>query len=144
MPEIAPESLKDCHTRRVMHMDGADRDGRWFADVQQVVEYPRLQRTIKQWRKRTKLPETIWSVDGEEIGTLENALAALNALPLPPASVTELALLELIGDDWMATPVARISIMGLRDKALVEFDEERRCRRTDLGRMVLAAEQAGA
>lgn len=135
-------SLEGCKMRAGAHLDGGDKDGKWFANVEQVVEHPRLSRIVKQWRKRTKAPETIWNLDGEPVGTLEEALAAYNAKPLPDVSIVERTLLDQIGDEWMATPVAPILMMSLRDKGLIEFHVEQRgqVRRTAVARRVLKGE----
>lgn len=144
MSEITAEDIAACHfERRGTHVDGRDRDGKWFADVQRLVEHPRLSRTVQQWMKRTKRSETFWSLDGEVIGTLENTLAAYNALPLPPVSITEHAMLDMISDDWMPAPTAPIHMLSMRDKGLIEFNPEERgqVRRTELARTILKGEK---
>lgn len=140
---ITLDTIEGAHLRNLMHLDGQDKNGRWFADMQQMVEYPRLSRMVKQWRKRTKKPEEVWSVDGDPVGSIEAALDKLNATPLPPVSITELALLDQIANDWQPTPVAPIHMQSLRDKGLVELNPEQRgqVRRTALAREVLAADR---
>lgn len=139
MPDITPDDLAQCHTRSLGHRDGQDRDGRWFGDVEQIIEHPRLTRMVQIWRKRTKPQETIWSLDGEAVGSIEAVLAAYNAKPVPDVSMTEKMLLQEVPDDWAAKLVSAIHLMPLRDKGLVEFNVERMCRRTELARQVLGS-----
>ena len=139
MPDITPYDLAQCNTRSLGHRDGQDRDGRWFGDVEQIVEHPRITRMVQIWRKRTKPQETIWSLDGEAVGSIDAVVAAYNAKPVPDVSKDERILLQEMTGDWAPKPVPAIHLMPLRDKGLVEFNAERLCRRTELARVVLEA-----
>lgn len=137
------ESLDGCHYRHVANADGKDRDGKFFADIQQVVEHPRLQRTVTHWTKRTKQSTVTWYLDGTLVGDLDAALAALNAKPFPEISMTELEMIRQAGDEWTTLlGAAAFHYLAIRDKGLVEFNPEQRgqMRRTALARQMLGLE----
>lgn len=142
MKEITADTIAACEMKHLMHADGKDRYGRFVVNISRVVEHPRLQCSAKQWMRRGKPVQVTWSLDGEEIGTLENALAAYNALPLPPVGPYERGALSAIPDEWEvhddAPPPVVVTLMNM---ALVEKRREAghtEYRRTDLGRQVLA------
>lgn len=142
--------LSGCRVRHRMHLDGADKNGRWFADMHQVVEHPRISRMTKDWRKRGLPTEVTWYLDNELMGTRANALAAYAANPLPPVNDEEMAALKLVGDEFGDFPegVLRSLLSNLNGKGLIENtpppEGERRwpIRRTDLGRKVISAGSA--
>lgn len=145
MTEITVKDVEAATPVRAMHLDGSDHKGRWSANIFRLVEHPRLRVMKKSWMRRGVPPATVWLVDGKEIGALEDALAALNAGPLPDVTPVELAaLLAAVEDDWTEQQGNMpIHLMPLTEKALIEWREQpgtkTHCRRTDLGREVLAA-----
>jgi hypothetical protein len=143
---LTPASIMGCTLSKGLHGDGKDKQGRFFFNQVTIAEYPRLQRRTKVWSRRGVASQVTWIVDGEDIGTLENALAALNANPLPPVGPAEVGALLAIDDEWtihddQPPPI----VLTLLDKGLVEVRREAghtEYRRTELGREILGENHA--
>lgn len=144
MADLIPELLDALPRRRVIHADGTDKFGRFFLNIERVVDYPRITRHVKQWQRRGKAVEITWSLDGGPEGTAEAVIEALAKASLPETTPVErAALLTVVNDDWTEQQGDMpIRLQGLSAKALIEWRDDpgtkNHCRRTDLGRAVLA------
>lgn len=133
-------NIEGCHLHRIDQDIGRDpRKGGYYTKFERVTEHPRLKRRYTIY-SRLGLPDEIaWFADGEQMDSLEEALAWINMVQVPVVSITERTILDQIGDKWQAMPATPIHMASLLDKGLVEMEPAggSRCRLSDLGRKVL-------
>lgn len=131
-PLTVEDIVGKCHLRFCAHLDGNDKRGRWFADVHEVVEHPRLSRMAKAWRRGAAggpAQVTTWWTDGTtEHPTLDAAVAAL-ATP-PTLTPDERAALDAVDDEWrdLRRPGITQHLLMLSHKGVIEF-KDGKCRR---------------
>lgn len=81
--------LAGTHLRTTAHLNGGRE---WFGYLFQCIEYPRLQRLDRYYRKDRNVV-SVWKVDGQEVESLDAAAEALNVPPiLTPEEAVALAL----------------------------------------------------
>lgn len=120
--------LEKSKLRHAAHIDGPrGRDG-WFGDMHRCVEYPRLQRRVRYFRK-DRSHDVTWYVDGKEAGRdLEDALPLLNS----PVVLTEdeQRVFDLVTDEYVDLRRQGVTehLLTLQNKGLIEFADGK-CRR---------------
>lgn len=74
---VTHKTIAACHTTESCHFTGNG----FFGYEHRVVEYPRMKRR-DTYNKIDKSVASTWFVDGIEVGTIDEAIAAVNAPPV--------------------------------------------------------------
>ncbi len=130
---LTTANAKDWHMREEQHHNGG---AEFFAYLHRCIEQPRLSR-FDRYDRKTRGVTSTWRADGVDHETMESAIEALNTAPVFDAD--ELAFLATVPDEFadIREGIDWIVNDRVRNKGAVEW-EKGRCRRTDLGRSVLA------
>lgn len=135
---ITLDDIKRSTLREYMHLNGG---GKFFGYGYRGIEYPRLARLIKYWKKdRSTTIE--WFVDGNPIAKLEDAVDLLNKPPV--LSEAELAELRKVTMEYadLRKVLSPEALFYLPAKGVIEA-RDGKCRLTDLGIAALEAAKAG-
>lgn len=108
------------------HTSGVDAHGQWHGTTHVCALEPRLRRMFRIWVRRTMPASTIYTVDGQDAGSYQDACAFLQSYPIPSVSVQERELLRTIPTEWADSHVARSNLQSLIDKGLIEVSPDPR------------------
>jgi hypothetical protein len=125
---ITLADLEAAHIVHAAHLDGPRGRNGWFGDMHRCVQYPRLQRRVRYFRK-DRSHDVTWYVDGQEVGkALADALPLLNVPP--ELTDEEKRVLDMVTDDFvdLRRQGITVELLMLQNKGLIEFAEGK-CRR---------------
>lgn len=130
---IIEADLLKCKLQQEAHFNGG---AKWFGYGYRCVEHSRLYR-LDRYDRKTRKVESEWSVDGQKVAGLAEAVLRLN---VPPSFTPEelIALREAVTDEWSdrRTTLPFEIDYALRSKGAIEWANGK-CRRTDTGRVAL-------
>jgi hypothetical protein len=130
---ITLDDLKNCTLRETTHLNGPSGPKGWFGYMYECIQYPRLQRRVRYFR-RDRSHDVTWYVDGAEVYgvTPETALAHATDLLNQPPTLTpeEQAVLDKVTGDFVdhRQEMDVTTLLMLRSKGMIEF-KEGKCRR---------------
>lgn len=127
---IELKDLEQSRLRHAAHLDGPRGKDGWFGDMHQCIQYPRLQRIVRYYRK-DRSHKIVWLVDNQEIGeNLADVLSAINK----PVVLTEgeQRALAQVADEYQdlrrTGGIELTDLLALSYKGQIEF-KDGKCRR---------------